>query len=87
MDHVDIGFAFLSEYSRKGYAFEASSATLYYAQKFLKLERIVAITEPHNIRSISLLKKLGLQFEKPVKFSNESEELLLFSTPLQNSDK
>lgn len=77
---VDIGFAFLDDYSGSGYAFEASSATLNYALHDLRIKKIVAITEPGNDRSIHLLKKLGLCEEKKVKFASEEEELLLFSS-------
>jgi RimJ/RimL family protein N-acetyltransferase len=80
LEDVDIGFAFLDDYSGKGYAFEASSATLNYALHDLRIKKIVAITEPGNDRSIHLLKKLGLYEEKKVKFASEEEELLLFSS-------
>ena len=78
LDDVDIGFAFLPEYSNKGYAFEAASATMAFAVDTLKLKRIVAITVKENISSIQLLKKIGLKEEGTV--MQEEEELLLFAT-------
>jgi ribosomal-protein-alanine N-acetyltransferase len=78
LEHVDIGFAFLPNFNGKGYAFEAASATLNFAQNDLKLDRIVAITNTNNTSSINLLKKLGFIFEKSVKFPDEDEELFLF---------
>ena len=78
LDSPDIGFAFLPEFTRKGYAFEIATATLAYASSQLKLPIIYAITVPDNIRSISLLEKIGLKFIKKIR-SPENEELLLYS--------
>jgi RimJ/RimL family protein N-acetyltransferase len=78
LDHPDIGFAFLPGYIGKGYGFEIATATLSYATGQLKLPTIYAITVPHNIRSISLLEKIGLKFIKKIN-SPENEELLLYS--------
>lgn len=68
-DDIDIGFAFHPAYFHKGYAFEAASATLKYGFKKLLLEKIVAYTNKDNIASITLLEKLGLQYEKEIQFS------------------
>lgn len=68
----DIGFAFLPEYSDKGYAYEASKAVLESLT-----ETILAITLPENKSSIRLIEKLGLKFEKA--FKVEHENLLLYS--------
>lgn len=81
LDAPDIGFAFLPEYRRKGYAFEAASATLAFAQTKLGMERIIAITSPANADSISLLEKLGLRFDSQIHFGDEFEESLLFVLP------
>jgi RimJ/RimL family protein N-acetyltransferase len=78
-DDVDIGFAFLPDMSGKGYAYEAASATLDYAKQTLGIGRIIAITNSNNVRSIKLLNKLGLGYEKKVKMPEEKEELLLFA--------
>src|ERR1035437_9696825 len=79
LDDVDIGFAFLPDYEGKGYAFEASVATLEYGQKELDIHRIVAITNTDNTKSIKLLERLGLKFERMIKFNNEDKELMLFA--------
>jgi RimJ/RimL family protein N-acetyltransferase len=77
LEYPDIGFAFLKEFTTKGYAFEIASATLNYATGTLKLSKILAITVPHNISSIKLLEKIGMKFVK--RFTNENgEELFLF---------
>jgi len=78
LDHYDIGFAFLPQYTNKGYAFEAAKDVLTYALNDLKMPAIVATTLQENTNSIRLLEKLGLHFEK--KIVAEKEELLLYST-------
>jgi RimJ/RimL family protein N-acetyltransferase len=77
LDSADIGFAFFPEYTGQGYALEAATATLDYAYNDLHMPRIVAITSPDNMRSISLLKKLGLQFETDIDV--DGEKLFLFA--------
>jgi RimJ/RimL family protein N-acetyltransferase len=80
LDCPDIGFAFLPEYSGRGYAFEIANATLDYARGKLGLPTICAITLKENVRSIRLLEKLGLQFVKTFRFENTEEDLQLYST-------
>lgn len=80
LENVDIGFALLPQYTGKGYAYEAAKATLDYAQTNLALKKIVAFTNTDNEHSISLLKKIGLSFDKMITIPNDSKELMLFST-------
>jgi len=75
---VDVGFAFLSEFWNRGYAFESASAVLAYAKDILKLDRIVAITDVDNAASGRVLEKLGMRFEKLIKLSESSSEIKLF---------
>ena len=79
LEDVDIGFAFLPEHTGKGYAFEAASATMNYAMNELKLIRILAITTEVNTKSIRLLEKIGLRFEKKMRMAGDPEELMLFA--------
>lgn len=78
LEHVDIGFAFLPAFEGKGYAFESSYAMLNYAQNVLNIPTIAAITSQQNQRSIALLEKLGLKFERLIVLPNETEEIMLF---------
>lgn len=68
MQDVEIGFAFLPINSGKGYALESSKEILKYGKSILKLEKVVAITDPKNTNSQKLLKRLG--------FENHGEILL-----------
>lgn len=78
LDDIDIGFALLPEYSNLGYGYEIAQATMNYANDTLGIKKIVAITNSNNISSIKLLNKLGLQFEKKIKLS-DNDTVLLFS--------
>lgn len=75
---VDIGYAFLPEFRSQGYAIEAARATLDFARDTLKMDRILAIVTPDNERSIHLLSKLGLKFERMIVMPNDAVELKLF---------
>lgn len=81
LPHADIGFAFLPAYTGQGYAYEAAHAALAHARNTLQLHPILAITKPDNHRSIKLLQRLGLLFQKPVRLPNDpATELMLFAT-------
>src|SRR5678815_2385373 len=62
LEHPDIGFALLPEYSSMGYGFEIASALLVHARNDLSMTTILAITVPNNVKSIGLLEKMGLRF-------------------------
>jgi len=79
LENPDIGFAFLSAYMGKGYAFEIANATLHHATHQWNLKTICAITDPKNKRSIQLLEKLGLCHIKMVPSATDEKELMLFS--------
>jgi RimJ/RimL family protein N-acetyltransferase len=78
LENKDIGFAFLPQYTGNGYALEAASAVLAATKKQFMQERIAAITLPENERSINLLTKLGLAFERIIVFPGKDEDLMLF---------
>lgn len=80
LDHIDVGFAFLSKSRGKGYAFEATDAVMKYATNTLKINPIVAITNTNNVKSINLLERLGLHFDKWIQLPQETEKIKLFST-------
>jgi RimJ/RimL family protein N-acetyltransferase len=77
---ADIGFAFLPQFEKKGYAFESAAASMKYGQNVLKLPRVLAITSKDNFSSQKLLGKIGLKFERLISLPADAEELKLFST-------
>jgi len=78
LDDVDVGFAFVPEYWRQGYAYESAAATLEYGRTAHKLSRIVAITSLDNPPSIGLLEKLGFRFERTIRMGDRGEDVRLF---------
>jgi GNAT superfamily N-acetyltransferase len=86
LDDVDIGFAFLERYRGKGYGFEAASAVLEYGWRTLGLNRIVAITAPHNEASMGLLRKLGMRAEGTIQGPGADGESRLFGCERSNVD-
>jgi len=78
LQDVDIGFAFLPEFWSKGYAYEAASAVMDYGLNDLGINRIGAVTLPDNHKSIKLLEKLELRFEKMVRLHDDGPEDKLF---------
>ena len=79
LKEVDLGFAFLPRFWRKGYAFESAAAVMSYGKTVLGLRRIVAILSRDNHRSSKLLEKLGFCFEGTVKLQPDDEELKLYA--------
>ncbi len=75
---IDIGFAFLPDLIGKGYGYEAASATLDYVLNVLKIKRLIAIVNADNEKSIGLVKKIGMTFERMITHGNEEKELMLF---------
>ena len=66
LEDIDLGFALLARFRGNGYAYEAASATLDYAESAMGLRRVAAIVSPENHDSRRLLVKLGLQFERMI---------------------
>lgn len=67
----DIGFAFLPAHNGNGYAYEAASVVLAKLWSEGNHPQVHAVTLPGNIRSIKLLEKLGLHFEKTIEVNND----------------
>lgn len=82
LDHHDIGFAFLPQFSKKGYAYEATAAVLHQLQVAYQLKNILATTLPENAASIKLLTKLGLQRQQEIRV--EEEHLLVYGASFKN---
>ncbi len=78
LEDVDVGFAFLPQFWKRGYAFESAAAVMAYGRNTFGLDRIVAITSPGNDESIKVLVKLGLRFERTIKLSEDGPPVELF---------
>jgi RimJ/RimL family protein N-acetyltransferase len=80
LEDVDIGYALLPQYWSKGYATEAAAAVLDYGRNILKLDRILAIVTPDNDRSIHVLEKIGLKFERTMRWPQDGSELKVYAS-------
>ncbi|GAB4026808.1 GNAT family N-acetyltransferase [Spirosoma koreense] len=80
---VDIGFAVLPAYAGRGYGYESATAVITYATNRLGLARLTGLTTADNTPSIQLLEKLGLRFEKKIRFRDDGKESLLYGMPLR----
>jgi RimJ/RimL family protein N-acetyltransferase len=84
IEGIDIGFAFLTQYEKNGYAFESSNKLKQVAINQFNLKQINAITTISNISSQKLLEKLGLKYIKLIQLTKEGEEVMLYQL---NSDE
>jgi len=78
LDDADLGFGFKSEHRRRGYAYEAAEGALRWGHGTLGLERIVAVTDPENVASIALLRKLGFESEGPLRLPGADHDVAFF---------
>src|SRR5690349_1263235 len=79
LDHADIGFAFLPDYTGKGYAYEITTEIIGYGLKKLQMEKILAITLPENSAPIKLLENTGFRYDNNFITPDTGEELYLYS--------
>jgi len=84
IDDVEIGYALLPAFRRRGYAREAAIAVMRHARQSHGLTRLAAIVSPHNAASIRLLEKLGMQYRKTVQLPDKSDAVKLFSCVLNS---
>lgn len=78
VEGVDIGFAFLPDYEKKGYAFEAATKIMEVAFSEFKIKHIQAYTTKDNNSSQKLLEKLRLQQKGTTYLPEDNEELLVY---------
>lgn len=63
LEGPDLGYALLAEHEGQGYAREAAHACVAYARAALGWTELMAITSPDNLRSHTLLRRLGFAEE------------------------
>ncbi|MDY7395889.1 GNAT family N-acetyltransferase [Aureibaculum sp. 2210JD6-5] len=85
MKFIDIGYALLPEFTNKGFALEATKALYDYARSTLKINDIVAIINPDNYKSITLIEKLGMKYKKKIQLPDDNIECYLFSNRKNNT--
>ena len=78
VEGIDIGFALLPAFEKKGYAFEGTNKLKEVAFEEFGLHEISAIVVEKNKASQNLLSKIGLTFEKNIVLPNSKEEVMLY---------
>ena len=76
LEHPDIGFAFLPSFTTNGYGYEATKIVLQHFIDDTEHPFVLGVTVVENAASISLLKKLGFQFQKEIEV--KKEKLLVY---------
>ncbi|WP_316858343.1 GNAT family N-acetyltransferase [uncultured Cohaesibacter sp.] len=79
---IEIGWRLDPSCWGHGYATEGASAVLRHAFEKLGLEEVVAVTVPQNVKSQSVMKRLGMTYSPEDDFDHPEEET---GHPLQRS--
>lgn len=82
LEDTDLGYAFLQDFHRRGYAHEAAGAVIRLAREQLALKQLAAITLPDNLASNSLLEKLGFSQNGQVRLTADGPDNLLWRKAL-----
>jgi len=65
-DEVEIGYSLRPDYWGRGLGTEIAIACIRHAFHALGLPSVVALTQPHNVRSRRVLEKVGMRYERDV---------------------
>jgi [ribosomal protein S5]-alanine N-acetyltransferase len=68
LGEVDLGYRLMAAYWGQGLATEASRACVNHGFQTLGLKRIIGLVDPENIRSVRVLEKSGLIFERMIDY-------------------
>jgi [ribosomal protein S5]-alanine N-acetyltransferase len=72
LDHHDLGFAFLPQFTNQGFALEATKAILNELISQKSISDILAVTLPGNTVSIKLIEKLGLKLDQTLEIDSKT---------------
>ena len=78
LDEVELLYGLAKAYWGRGIATQAAKAAVSYGFNVAKLSRLIAMALPHNLASIKVIEKAGLQYEKQVHMFNL--DVLYYST-------
>lgn len=63
---IEIYYGLSKEYWGKGIATEAAKAMLHYGFETIRLDKIVAVTDPQNVASKRVIEKIGLIYRRTI---------------------
>ena len=72
LDEVDLGYRFRTDYWGRGIATESSRAIVRYGFERLGLEQIIGLVLPENLRSIRVLEKIGMRYDRVIEHVGEN---------------
>jgi RimJ/RimL family protein N-acetyltransferase len=72
-DEVEVGWRLAHEHWGHGYATEAAAGWLDHAFGQLDLPRVISITERPNVRSLAVMRRLGMVFDHEAEVEDEGE--------------
>jgi RimJ/RimL family protein N-acetyltransferase len=72
-DDVEVGWRLSREHWGRGYATEAATGWLDHAFGPLDLPRVISITEPPNVRSLAVMRRLGMVFDHAAEVEEDGE--------------
>jgi len=78
LPQADLGFAFLARFQGRGYAREAAAAAVELARERFHLPQLLAITDPQNTASQTVLERVGFHFKKAFRFLETGEDLTMY---------
>lgn len=78
LEGADLGFAFLPEFEKQGYASEAANRVVQEAFSTFGFRRMQAITDHFNEDCQRLLRRLGFSFVEEITLPNETKPTMLF---------
>lgn len=73
LGEIDIGYRFFESSWGKGFATESSRVVMSHGRDVLGLRRIVGVVDPANTASARVLQKLGLVYEKQVRYADGTQ--------------
>lgn len=78
-NNLEIGYVFHKEFWGNGYATELANAAAEYVFDILDKDRVVAIANPANKRSIAVMERAGMSFESNYNHKASGTECALYS--------
>jgi RimJ/RimL family protein N-acetyltransferase len=73
-DDLEIGWRLAREYWGHGYATEAAASWIEHGFTTLDLPRIIAVTDTPNLRSIAVMRRLGMSFDHTAVLTDDGLE-------------
>jgi len=71
---IEVAWRLAREHWGHGYATEAAIAWLEHGFEVMKLPRVISVADPPNVRSVAVMKRLGMTFDHETRITEEGME-------------